>query len=157
MSDSKGTTSRWSSPDYLATTPDNDEFYVEATVAEHRPFSSKLTEADVCDKLNAMCSNPYLYGFIACAQGELYQKLSEHKLRPIKKWVEELSAVELRPTSETFAFPSGTPPKDTENASTNWVLKIMAEPRSEAHRDVPSPLLAGIGRGGVVDSASPLG
>ena len=145
-----------SRPDYLATTPDNDEFYVEATVAEHRPFSNRPNEADVCDKLNEMCSNPYLYEFIAFAHGELFQKLSEHKLRPIKKWVEELSAVELRPTSETFAFPSGTPPKDTKNASTEWVLKIMAEPRSEAHRGVPSPLLASIGRIDFVDSAAPL-
>ena len=142
--------------DFRATTPDNDEFYVEATVAEHRPFSDKPTEADVCDKLNAMCSNPYLYGFIAYAHGELFQKLSEHKLRPIKKWVEELSTVELRPAGETFTFPSGTPLKDTENASTEWVLTIMAEPRPEVNRGVPSPLMVGIGRGGFVNSASPL-
>ena len=142
--------------DFHATTSDNDEFYVEATVAGHRPFSNKPTEADVCDKLNAMCSNPYLYGFIAWAQGELYQKLPEHKLSPIKKWVEDLSTIELKPTSKTFAFPSGTPPKDTENASTNWVLKIMAEPRPEVNRGVPSPPMVGIGGGGAVDSAKPL-
>lgn len=142
--------------DFLATTPDNEGFYVEATVAEHRPFSDKPTEADVCDKLNAMCSNPYPYVFVAFAHGELFQKLSEHKLRPIKKWVEELSTVDLRSAGETFTFPSGTPPKDTENISTEWVLKIMAEPRSEAYRGTPSPLLAGISRVDFVDSASPL-
>ena len=145
-----------SRPDYLATTPDNYEFYVEATVAEHRPFSNKPTEADVCDKLNAMCSNPYPYGFIAYARGELYQNLSVHKLKPIKKWVEELSTVELRPAEKTFTFPSGTPPKTTENFSTEWVLKIMAEPRSDAYRGVPSALLAGTARVDFVDSSLPL-
>ena len=142
--------------DFLATTPGAEQFYVEATVAAHAPFSERLSEDDVCRKLNAMCSNSYQYGFIAYAHGELYQELPEHKLRPIKKWVEELSTVELRSTSETFALPSGTPLKDTENASTEWVLTIMAEPRPEVNRGVPSPLLVGIGRVEFVDSASPL-
>ena len=142
--------------DFRATTPGKETFYIEATVAMHAPFSESHTEDDVCRKLNAMCSDPYLYWFVAFAQGGLYQNLSRSKLNCIKKWVEELSTVELRPTSETFAFPSGTLSRAEDNASTEWVLKIMAEPRSEARRGEPSPLLADIGRVGFVDSASPL-
>ena len=142
--------------DFRATTPDNEEFYVEATVATHAPFTKKSTEDDVCQKLNAMCSNHGLYWFIAWADGELHQKLSKHQLNPIKKWVEELCTVELRDTRQRFDFPSGTHPKDAESASIEWFLTISATPRSEAHRDVPTPLLTNIGRVGFVDSASPL-
>ncbi len=142
--------------DFRASTPDDEEFYVEATVAAHAPFTKKHTEDDVCQKLNAMCSNPCLYWFTAWAVGELHQNLSKHQLNPIKEWVEELSTVELRHTSQRFTFPSGTLSRSEDNASTEWVLKIMAVRRSEAHRGVPSPLLAGIGRGGFVDSALPL-
>lgn len=142
--------------DFRASTPDNEEFYVEATVAAHAPFTKKHTEDDVCHKLHAMCSNPYLYWFTAWAVGELHQNLSKHQLNLIKEWVEELSTVELRHTSQRFAFPSGTHPQDAENASIEWVLTISATPRSEARRGEPSPLLADIGRVGFVDSASPL-
>ena len=142
--------------DFLATTPSAEQFYVEATVAAHAPFTKNHTEDIVCQKLHAMCSNPCLYWFTAWAVGELHQNLSKHQLNPIKEWVEELSTVELRHTSQRFAFPSGTHPQDAENASIEWVLKISATPRSEARRGEPSPLLAGIGRVGFVDSASPL-
>ena len=136
--------------------PDNDEFYVEATVATHAPFTKKHTEDDVCQKLHAMCSNPCLYWFTAWADGELHQNLAKHQLNPIKEWVEGLSTVELRHTRQRFTLPSGTHPKNVENAFIEWVLTISATPRSKAHRGVPSPLLADIGRVGFVDSALPL-
>ena len=145
-----------SRPDYLATTPDNDEFYVEATVAKHRPFSNKPTEADVCDKLNEMCNDPGMYWFNAYADGDLHQALTKNALLPIKKWIEEFSTMELRRRSQTFSLRNGTLTKGLRDPSAGWTLTINAWPRSEAHRGVPSPLLAGFGRAGFVDSASPL-
>lgn len=145
-----------SRPDYHATSPDNDEFYVEATVAKHRPFSDKPTEADVCDKLNAMCNSSGMYRFNAHVEGNLYQSLSEKALLPIKKWIEGLSTAEIRHRSETFTYPSGTPPKDARNPSTEWTVTLIAKPRSETYRGVNSKLLEGIVGGGAVDSVSPL-
>ena len=145
-----------SRPDFLATTADNDEFYVEATVVRRRPFSDKPTEADVCSKLNAMFSNPDLYWFNAHAEGDLYQDLSKTKLIPVKEWVEGLSTKELRRRCKRFCYASGTLLESSECASAEWTLTIIASPRTHAYRGVSSPLLGGIGRSGAVDSAEPL-
>ncbi len=142
--------------DFHATTPDNDEFYVEATVAEHRPFSNKPTEADVCDKLNDMCSNPGMYCFNAHAQGELSQKLSKKTLLPIKEWIEELSTTEVKRITQTFSYRNETLTIEARDLSTGWTLTINARPRSEDYQGTHAPLLGGIGGGGAVDSAKPL-
>lgn len=145
-----------SRPEFLVTTPDNDEFYVEATVVKHRPFSDKPIEADVCEKLNAICTNTGTYWFNAYAEGELSQALSKNALRPIKEWIEGLSATEVNRITQTFSLRNGTFTQDERDLSTGWTVTIIARPRSQAHRGVAAPLLAGIGGGGAVDSAKPL-
>ena len=67
--------------DYLATTPDGERFYIEATVLKPKQFSAmRPTEGDVCRKLDDICQVPYLYWFWASASGELYQYLAKDKL-----------------------------------------------------------------------------
>ena len=145
---------RWS--DYLATTPDGEGFYIEATVLKPRQFSEpRPTEEDVCRKLDEICHVPYLYRFWATASGELYQYLAKKDLDPIKRWMEGLSTDNLRPQTSHFSFPSGTPPRDVEAPLRNWEIEIDAVPRSEAKRGIPDVLLAGFGRGGGIDAVTP--
>ena len=143
--------------DYLATTPDGECFYMEATVLKPRQFSEpRPTEEDVCRKLDEICRVPYLYWFLATASGELYQYLPKRELDPIKRWIEGLSTKDLRPHTAHFSFPSGTPPRGTEAPSRVWEIDIDAVPRSEAKRGIPDLLLAGFGRGGGIDAVTPL-
>ena len=141
--------------DYLATTPDGGSLYIEATVLKPRQFSEpRPTEEDVCRKLDEICRVPYLYWFWASA--ELYQYISKKQLEPIKRWIERLSTQRLKPQSAYFSFPSGTSPRDVEAPSRVWEVEIDAVPRSEDKRGNPGPLLAGFGRGGGIDSVTPL-
>ena len=143
--------------DYLASTPDGDSFYVEATVLKPRQFSEpRPTEEDVCRKLDEICDVPYLYWFWATASGELYQYLAKKDLDPIGRWIEGLSTKDLRPQTAHFSFPSGTPPREVVAPASNWEIEIDAVPRSEAKRGVPDILLAGFGRGGGIDAVTPL-
>ena len=143
--------------DYLATTPDGESFYMEATVLKPRQFSEpRPTEEDVCRKLDEICHVPYLYWFWATASGELYQYLAKKDLDPIKRWIEGLSTENLGPRTSHFSFPSGTPPREVEAPSRNWEIEIDAVPRSEAKRGIPDVLLAGFGRGGGIDAVTPL-
>lgn len=143
--------------DYLATTPDGESFYIEATVLTPEQFSKpRPTEDDVCRKLDRICHVPHIYSFWATASGELYQNLARRKLDPIKRWMEGLGTEDVTPQSERFSFPSGTPPVDTEAPSEEWRVEIHATPRPVAKRGIPARLLTGFGRGGGVDSASPL-
>ena len=143
--------------DFLATTPRGEEFYVESTVVHPEQFSNpRPTEEDVCEKLDEICQVPYLYWFWARASGELYQYLAKDKLLPVKLWMEGLSIEGLRPQTASFSFPSGTPPRDSRAPSEFWEIKITAYPRSEAKQGIPDRLLAGFGRGGGIDSVSPL-
>ena len=143
--------------DYLVTAPDGGDFYLEATVLKPRQFSEpRPTEEDVCRKLDEICHVPYLYWFWASASGELYHYLSKKELDPIKRWAEGLSSEDLRPQSAHFSFPSGTPPRAVEAPSKVWQIEIDAVPRSEARRGIPDMLLAAFGRGGGVDSVTPL-
>ena len=142
--------------DYLATTPDGEGFYIEATVLKPRQFSEpRPTEEDVCRKLDEICHVPYLYWFWATASGELYQYLAKKDLDPIKRWIEGLSTNNLRPQMSRFSFPSGTPPRDVETPSRNWEIEIDAVPRSKAKMGIPDVLLAGFGRGGGIDAVTP--
>ena len=143
--------------DYLATTPDGESFYMEATVLKPRQFSDpRPTEEDVCRKLDEICHVPYLYWFWATASGELYQYLAKRELDPIKRWIEGLSTENLRHHIAHFFFPSGTPPRGAEGPSRVWEIEIDAVPRSEAKRGIPDVLLAGFGRGGGIDAVTPL-
>ena len=143
--------------DFLATTPDGESFYVEATVLKPRQFSEhRATEEDVCKKLDQTCRVPYLYWFWASASGELYQHLSKKDLGPVKKWIEGLGTEDLRPQTAHFKFPSGTPPHEADTTSRFWEIEIDAVPRSEAKRGIPRRLLAGFGRSGGIDAVSPL-
>ncbi len=143
--------------DFLVTTPRGDRFYVEATVVNPDQFSRpRPTEDDVCQKLNTICANHLQHWFTAEATGELYQNLPTAALLPIKDWVEILSTENRGDSIRRFTFPSGRAPRDAVEPSEEWVIEIHARPRSEGHRGVPSPLLNGFGRGGGVDSVSPL-
>ena len=143
--------------DYLATTPDGESFYIEATVVTPEQFSEpRPTEEDICRKLDEICQVPYLYWFWAWASGELYQNLAKEKLDPIKRWMEGLSTEDLRPQSANFSFPSGTPPRDAETPSKEWKIEIHASLRSEVKRGIPDRLLAGFGRSGGIVAVSPL-
>ena len=143
--------------DYLVTTPDGESFYIEATVLKPKQFSEpRPTEEDVCRKLDEICQVPDLYWFWASASGELYQYLAKEQLYPIKRWMEGLSTEDLRSQSANFRFASGTPPRDANAPSEVWEIEIDAVPRSEAKRGIPDLLLAGFGRGGGIDSVSPL-
>ena len=143
--------------DYLATTPDGESFYIEATVLKPRQFSDpRPTEEDVCRKLDEICRVPYLYWFWATASGELYQYLAKKDLDPIKRWIEGLSTENLGPRTSHFFFSSGTPPREVEAPSRVWEIDIDAVPRSEAKRGIPDLLLAGFGRGGGIDAVTPL-
>ena len=143
--------------DYLATTPDGNSFYVEATVLKPRQFSEpRPTEEDVCRKLDEICHVPYLYWFWATASGELYQYLAKKDLDPIRRWIEGLGTEDLRPQTALFSFPSRTSPRNVAAPASNWEIEIDAVPRSEAKRGVPDILLAGFGRGGGIDAVTPL-
>ena len=142
--------------DYLATTPDGESFYVEATVLKPKQFSEpRPTEEDVIRKLDEICQVPYLYRFGASASGELYQYLAKRELDPVKRWIEGLSTEDLRPQTAHFSFPSGTPPHEAEAPSGVWEIEIDAVPRSEAKRGIPDLLLAGFSRGGGIDTVTP--
>ena len=143
--------------DFLVTTPSSDRFYVEATVVQPNQFSkARPTEDDVCQKLNKICANPCQHWFTATATGELYQNLPTRVLLPIKEWVETLSTNDQSSSIQTFTFRGGRPLLDADEPFDEWTIEIHAQHRSEAHRGVPSPLLASIGRSGGVDSASSL-
>lgn len=143
--------------DYLATTPDGESFYIEATVLKPRQFSEpRSTEEDVCRKLDEVCHVPYLYWFWATASGELYQYLAKKDLDRIKRWVEGLSTEYLRPQTAHFSFPSGAPPREVAAPASTWDIEIDAVPRSKAKRGIPDVLLAGFGRGGGIYAVTPL-
>ena len=143
--------------EYLATTPDGDEFHIEATVVTPQDFSrTRSTEEDVCRKLQEMCQNPYVYWFTAWADGELYRNMPKGELMPIKRWVEGLSTEDVRAQEASFSFPSGSPPHDAKDPSKEWAIQIHAIPRSEAKQGIPDQLLAGFGRSGNLDAAQPL-
>lgn len=143
--------------DYLAATPDGESFYIEATAVTPEQFSKpRPTESDVCRKLDEICQVPHIYSFWATASGELYQNLATRRLEPIKRWMEGLSTVDVRPRSGSFSFPSGTPPSDVEAPSREWKVEIHATPRPVVKRGIPDRLLTRFGRSGGVDSASPL-
>ena len=143
--------------DILATTPQGDRFYVEATVVKPRQFSEpRATEEDVCQKLNRMCEDNSHYWFYATSSGELYQNLPSKKLVLIKEWVETLTAIYPAPSTKTFIYSSGTPPPDEDSPSSKWIVQIRALPRSVASIGVYAPMIVGFGRGGEVDSVSPL-
>ena len=77
--------------DYLVTTPDGDEFHIEATVVTPQNFSRpRPAEEDVCEKLHEMCENRYVYWFYARAEGELYRYIPKNELLPVKRWVNGL-------------------------------------------------------------------
>ena len=143
--------------DYLATTPDGGSFYIEATTVTPEQFSKpRPAEDDMCKKLDEICHVPHLYSFWASASGELYQNLSKRKLEPVKRWMDGLSAEDLRPQSESFSYPSGTPPPDAEAPSKEWQVEIHASPRPEAKRGIQDSLLTRFGRSGGIDAVSPL-
>ena len=143
--------------DYFATTPDDESFYIEATVLKPKQFSEpRPTEEDVCRKLDEICQVPYLYWFWASATGELYQYLAKEQLDPIKRWMEGLNTEDIRFQAANFSFASGTPPRGTKAPSEVWEIEIDAMPRSEAKQGIPDVLLAGFGRGGGIDAVSPL-
>ena len=143
--------------DFLVTTPEGEEFYVEATVIAPKQFSNiRSTEDDVCNKVNSMCRTGFFYSFMAQADGELYRYLPREELRQIKEWVEGLSTTELRYASETFTFLSGSPPRNVDRPSLEWTLEIDAMPRPEHRWGVPAPILVGFARAGGLDSVSPL-
>ena len=143
--------------EYLVTTPDGDEFHIEATAVTPQDFSrTKSTEEDVCRKLQEMCQNPYVYWFHAWADGELYRYLPKRELLSIKRWVEGLSTGDVRAQEANFSFASGTPTHDAEAPSKEWEIQIHASPRSEVKRGAPDQLLVGFGRSGGIDAVSPL-
>ncbi len=143
--------------DYLAATPDGESFYIEATAVTPEQFSKpRPTEDDVCRKLDEICQVPHIYSFWATASGELYQNLAKRDLDSIKGWMEGLSTECLKSQSAVFSFPSGKPPHDAQAPSEEWKIEIVASPRSEEHKGIPAPLLASFGRGGGIDSVSPL-
>ena len=143
--------------DYLATTPDGESFYVEATVLKPKQFSEpRPTEEDVCRKLDEICRVPHLYWFWASASGELNRHLPKKELEPIKTWIEGLSTEDLRPRIGRFSFASGTPPREPGAPSSIWEIEISAVPRSETKRGIPSLLLAGFDSGGGIDAVTPL-
>ena len=142
--------------DYLATTPDGETFYIEATVFKPTQFSNpRPTEEDVCRKLDEICQVPNLYWFGASASGELYQEIAKEKLDPIKRWMEGLNTEDLRSRSANFRFASGRPPRDAKDPSRVWEIEIDAVPRSEPKRGIPDRILAGFGRSGGIDAVSP--
>ena len=143
--------------DYLATTPDGESFYIEATAVTPEQFSKpRPTEEDVSRKLDKICQVPHIYSFWASATGELYQNLAKRKLDPVKRWMEGLSTENLSPQSERFSFPSGTPPPDAEAPSKEWKIEIHTATRPEAKRGIPDLLLTRFGRDGGIDAVSPL-
>ena len=143
--------------DFLAATPSGAEFYVEATVVKHKSLSESPTEIDVCQKLNDMCNFTGFYWFTAHATGELSQEISKKKLRPIKKWIEELSTKEPKSCRNKFVYSKGILLEKSVNPADEWILDIYADPRSENKREIlDHPILAGIARSGAVDPAPPL-
>ena len=122
--------------DILATTPQGDRFYVEATVVKPRQFSEpQATEEDVCQKLNRMCEDNSLYSFTVRAAGELKRHVPKHELIPIKEWVETLDTINPRPSIRVFVFNSRTPPQGETGPSEEWTIEISARPSSRAELD----------------------
>ncbi len=154
--------------DFLATTPDGDRFYVEATEVKSSQYLPTPLENDVTKKLNEMCHNSGIYWYIQFVEsGELRQQLAKKDLLPIKEWVEGLSTEEPKIYRQTFACLDravegvntrcrpfsyrGDFPRDKE-----WVIDIKACPRSEPKRGVEFTMFLGFGKGGAVDSVGPL-
>ncbi|MDE0146421.1 MAG: hypothetical protein OXI53_08905 [Nitrospira sp.] len=154
--------------DFLATTPDGDRFYVEATEVQSSQYPETPLENDVTEKLNEMCHDSGIYWYIQFVKsGELRQHLAKKDLLPIKEWVEGLSTEEPKIYRQTFACLDRAVqgvnarcrpfsyrddcPRDEE-----WVIDIKAMPRSEHMRRVESPMFPGFGKSGAVDSVGPL-
>ncbi len=154
--------------DFLATTPNGDRFYVEATEVASRQYQETPPEDDVIEKLNGMCHNSGIYWYILLVKsGKLSQKLAKTDLFPVKEWVEGLSTQEPETCRQTFACQdrpaqgvnSRCRPlscRDDYPREGEWVFDIEAMPRSENMRGVESPMFAGFGKGGPVDSVAPL-
>ena len=143
--------------DYLATTPDGQQFYLEATILRPKQFSRRRpAEDDVCRRLDKMCRVPYLYWFTATASGELYRHLAKSELHQIRRWMETLGTEVLKQRKMRFEFESGRPPLNEANPADVWAIEVVARPRSIAKRGIPDTLLAGFGRSGALDSVSPL-
>ena len=143
--------------DYLVTTPDGDQFYIDATAVTPVQFSKRrIAEEDVCKKLNSICNNLGLYWFTAVAEGELGQHLGRNKLSSIREWVDEVNNSKLDQASKTFTIDNIGRNASIGESTENWTITIHADRRSESMLGVPSLLLARFGRSGSVDSASPL-
>ena len=154
--------------DFLATTPDGDRFYVEATEVISSQYPETPLENDVTEKLNEMCHNSGIYWYsLSMRSGELRQHLAKKDLLPIKEWVEGLSTEEPKMYRQTFACldraVQGVNVRcrplsywDDFPREEEWVIDIRARPRSEHMRGVESRMFPGFGKGGGVDSVGPL-
>lgn len=154
--------------DFLATTPDGDRFYVEATEVISSQYLETPLENDVTEKLNEMCHNSDIYWYsLSVRSGELRQQLAKKDLLPIKEWVEGLSTEEPKMYRQDFACldraAQGVNVRcrpllywDDFPREEEWVIDIRARPRSEHMRGVKSTMFPGFGKGGAVDSVGPL-
>ena len=154
--------------DFLATTPDGDRFYVEATEVISSQYPETPLENDVTEKLNEMCHNSGIYWYsLSVRSGELHQHLAKKDLLPIKEWVEGLSTEEPKTYRQTFACldraVQGVNARcrplsywDDLPREGEWIIDIFAWPRSEHKRGVESTMFPGCGKGGAVDSVGPL-
>lgn len=140
-----------STPDFLATTPSGEEFYLEATVAEPMTLKDSPSEKQVLDALNGLdCSD---YWLAASARGVLRCTPPLGKVQQtFQEWIDGLNYENVQDTHGR----SGTYPRRTY-VHVGWKLTLTAIPRSEAHRGKPGARpLAGISRADFVDSAKPL-
>ena len=154
--------------DFLATTPDGDRFYVEATEVQSSQYLETPLENDVTEKLNEMCHNSGIYRYTSFVKsGTLRQHLVKKDLLPIKEWVEGLSTEEPKIYRQTFACLDRAVQgvnarcrlfsyRDAFPRDEEWVIDIKAWPRSAHLRGVESPMFPGSGKGGAVDSVGPL-
>ena len=154
--------------DFLATTPDGDRFYVEATEVTSGQYLETPAENDVIAKLNEMCHNSGIFWYsLFVNSGELRQHLAKKDLLPIKEWVEGLRTEEPTKCRQTFACldraAQGVNVRcrplsygDDFPREGEWVIDIEVRPRSEHIRGVESKMFAGFGKGGAVDSVAPL-
>ena len=154
--------------DFLATTPDGDRFYVEATEVTSGQYLETPAENDVIAKLNEMCHNSGIFWYsLFVNSGELRQHLAKKDLLPIKEWVEGLRTEDPTKCRQTFACldraAQGVNVRcrplsygDDFPREGEWVIDIGVWPRSEHMRGVESAMFAGFGKGGGIDSVEPL-
>ena len=154
--------------DFLATTPDGDRFYVEATEVTSSQYLETPSESDVIKKLNDMCHNSGIFWYsLFVRSGELRQQLAKKDLLPIKEWVEGLGTEEPTECRKIFACldraAQGVKARcrplsywDDFSREGEWVIDIGATPRSEHMRGVGSTMFPEFGKGGPVDSVGPL-